>query len=282
LSLVIQPSHSACQQNRLERLTWYVENKFPLVKLLFREKKAFEKEWQKNPYFNIDVKYWVTNFNWGILLGTEHQPGKYLHAIDVDYDDGGEPHWIALQKAFGSLGGTLTTKTRSGFHPYFYLPFRLENDVRIDAGVTVKGKCHFLVGAGSIHPEGGMYSFHTWDEPFDLPTDWVDLILHRISGRRTTTFKPWDGKPQFLSLYAQEIIENGFNGKDGSRNETAFRVAKDLFRTGISENDILETLLGIKFTPPLDEKLITARMRSAYKHLTKDANSGERSNSGNQ
>lgn len=77
---------------------------------------------------------------------------------------------------------------------------------------------------------------------------------------------PWNGKPRYLSRWAQSIISRGIV-REGVREITAYRLAKDLLETGMKDTDVLGTLLDIEFVPPLDKRNLEARIHSAWKHL---------------
>lgn len=78
--------------------------------------------------------------------------------------------------------------------------------------------------------------------------------------------EPWDGRLTPLSFYALSIISKNVVAH-GERDTTAFRVAKDLLKTGMSEAEVLCALKAIKFSPALSERYLEVKVASASKQL---------------
>jgi hypothetical protein len=205
--------------------------------------------WQETTSFPEEIPRGWLDHNWGLLLGHEWRPGKYLHAIDVDFDDGAGEYWYSLQRAFGSLDGSLTTRTRDGFHVYLLLPFRLERDIWLERGLTLKKAGRNVVAAGSVHPDPDshgfpvIYRFETVDEPLEIPDAWLDYIKIRWDIRPPSNYSgSYDGESNFVP----DIIEAGSQDVELMREGCRWR------RYGYSRPEIqsfLEISFGTRYEP---------------------------------
>ncbi len=107
-----------------------------------------------------DAETWFKNddYNLGIV------PGLDVVVLDIDPRNGGDVSFAQLEIDIGELPPTIEVVTGSGgFHRYYRLPSadvgRLKAHVSKYPGIDFKGPSGFLVGPGSVHPNGNLYYF---------------------------------------------------------------------------------------------------------------------------
>lgn len=116
-----------------------------------------ESQWQNHPYSAEEISDWILNGNnYGVL------PVDLL-IIDID-----NPQRLHELNALAGIEDTLTVSTSKGFHKYFRLkdgflpPKRLTIEDPISgnqiADVYPPGCPNFVVGPGSVHPNGIRYA----------------------------------------------------------------------------------------------------------------------------
>lgn len=112
----------------------------------FKDKAAFEKDWQNNPYSYEEIKKYFPKENYGVLCGSE------LRVLDDDTEKKG------LIKIFlDNFGETFRVRD------HLYFRFDNGNSKKI---IFMNGKYHlgelqgegqYVVGGGSTHPSGEIY-----------------------------------------------------------------------------------------------------------------------------
>jgi hypothetical protein len=135
--------------------------------------------------------------NCGVACG----PSSHLVAFDIDPRHNGSLE--AIMKAFGELPETPTVLTGGGgLHKLFAHPAEDIPSLTILPGVEVKGAGRYIVGAGSIHPNGNAYR---WAQGLSLedvelaplPDAFLEFLLkppHTTRGlREMGAPKPWVG-----------------------------------------------------------------------------------------
>jgi putative DNA primase/helicase len=140
---------------------------FPVVE---RGKKPAIKAWQtkatKNRKVMLEYFRRHPDENYGVLLGGKSD----VFVVDFDGSEG-KSSFKKLKAVHGPLPATLTVETPRGRHYYFRAPagFRVRNSVgRIAKGVDIRGEGGYVVGAGSVHPSGEIYSFKSGRGPDEV------------------------------------------------------------------------------------------------------------------
>src|SRR6185369_12707042 len=110
---------------------------------------------------------WVNN-NIAVVCG----PISNVFVVDVDGDDGAET-LANLQREHGGLPTTWRSSTGKGEHIWFKYPAvdGLGNSCgsRLGHGIDTRGAGGYVVGPGSIHPNGSEYAWQDDYSPADVP-----------------------------------------------------------------------------------------------------------------
>ncbi|MGO9569025.1 MAG: bifunctional DNA primase/polymerase [Desulfomonilaceae bacterium] len=220
--------------------------------------------------------------NIGIATGRK----SGLIVIDVDPRKGGDESYGSLKETHG-LPVTVTALTGGGgWHDYL----RPENGIGFTCktdmwpGIDIKADGGYVVAPPSNHISGHTYQWEDAYHPNDLEiaavpvwmagllpkkTETTDTAQHqtpRKEGRETL-------KGQESARYTHQIVKPnipiGEPIPKGQRKVTLFAYATS-FRddTNRTENSVLGILLGINAKwckPPLEEKVVKARVVSAFK-----------------
>lgn len=90
-----------------------------------------------------------TDRNVAVITGTP----SGIFVLDLDGPDAEQ-----IARARGWLIPTLTVQTGRGKHLYFKLPgFQIGNKAGLAEHVDIRGEGGYVVGAGSVHPDGHLY-----------------------------------------------------------------------------------------------------------------------------
>jgi hypothetical protein len=202
---------------------------FPLKK---RAKTPLFCGWQDEATCNVDVILkWAERYpdhNYGVLTGN----GWFV--LDFDLDKSEEIQRV--QEKTGSFEPGTMVKTGRGDQLYCYsdgFDIRNNNQKRLSDKLDVKGAGGYVVGPGSIHPNGQRYEFldpRTYQDGIKL-TKLSEAALHYIvslqGGQRAI------GADDETSVRGANSPENRFAGSaldyakpiaEGKRNDTLFRV----------------------------------------------------------
>jgi len=112
----------------------------------FKDKKAFEKDWQNNPYSYEEIQKYFPKENYGIICGSD------IRVLDDDTEKNG------LIKIFiDNFGETFRVRD----HLYFKFDDKNNKKIILMNGIyhlgEVQGEGTYVVGAGSTHPSGEIY-----------------------------------------------------------------------------------------------------------------------------
>lgn len=162
--------------------------------------------------------------------------------LDIDPQHGGRDSIIALTEKHGALPKTLVSKTGSdGEHLFFKYPKGIEirnSAGKLGKGLDIRANGGYVVGAGSIHPNGNQYEwlvdFET--EIAEMPQWMIDILKEPARKEQ----------PQ---QNEQTVVEGG-------RNEYLTKLAGTMRRVGFGEDAIFSALQihnKDKCVPPLSE-----------------------------
>lgn len=175
--------------------------------------------------------------------------------LDVDAKNGGYESLAALQEVQGRLPDTPIARTGGGGeHIFFAHPgVEVRNSAgRLGPGLDVRGDGGYVVGAGSVHPNGSPYEwiFSPDDVPLAPLPAWVVKLLR-------------DTPPQNIPVCTNGTVANG------SRNVYLTSMAGTMRNKGFGEDAMYAALIihnREKCVPPLTdgEVLVIARSISRY------------------
>lgn len=160
------------------------------------------------------------NGNVGIITGA---PSR-MFVLDLD---GPEAEQEAERN--GWIKPTYGVVTSRGKHLYYQLPddFEVPNSAgKLADHVDVRGEGGYVVGAGSVHPEGHRYfAAGGAKEPAQAPPALLDALRPTRSTRRPSASRV----PEAPSGEIESLLHELRDARDGTRNAEANRVA---FRIG--------------------------------------------------
>lgn len=114
----------------------------------FKEKRAFEMGWQKNPYTYKQIQSYFPEENYGVICGPE------VRALDDDTKDG-----VLIKLFLNHFGETFRVRD------HLYIKFNngyadkiIFHDPKTGEHMgELQGEGTYVVGPGSIHPSGAVY-----------------------------------------------------------------------------------------------------------------------------
>jgi Bifunctional DNA primase/polymerase, N-terminal/AAA domain/Primase C terminal 1 (PriCT-1) len=181
------------------------------------------------------VNQWCDDANVNLAICTGRESGIFV--LDIDPKHNGFESLLQLTTEYGALPATYTVKTGgAGEHRYFKHPgFQVPNSAStLGVGLDVRGDGGYVMAPGARHKSGNKYE-SLGGELAEAP-DW---LLHLLLEKKTARV---------------EIPESGI--AEGTRNETLYKVASSLRRTGLSREAIFAALRienKNKCHPPLPE-----------------------------
>ncbi|MGZ4881366.1 MAG: bifunctional DNA primase/polymerase [Halobacteriota archaeon] len=263
---------------------------FPIRK---HDKKPLIKGWQEHATGDeATIRAWSLQHpdsNYGIVTGG----GFFVIDIDIDDPVGVEAEIDKLREELGSFELGTVVKTGQGCQLYCATRgVTIQNSTkRLADNVDIKGDGGYVVGAGSIHPNGQRYEF---SDPLTLETG---IVLTRLPKAALQYLASLNGsKPDREGAEKKRLREENDNQRraidsneripKGQRNDTLFRVGchrRQVF--GLNEDDIYAILVAKNkcCDPPLglDELRAIAQSCTTYspgtpQHVTTEvAKTGE-------
>lgn len=162
----------------------------------------------------------ATNRNVGIITGSP----SGIFVLDLD---GPDAERVAREKGWTSE--TLTVSTGRGKHLYYKSPiFEVRNGAgKLAEHVDVRGEGGYVVGPGSVHPDGQIYELLGGaSEPAVPPAALVDALRPAPNGGRSGSNRTSGAR---ASGEVAQLYQDLRAAKDGTRNEEANRIT---FRIG--------------------------------------------------
>jgi hypothetical protein len=191
---------------------------------------------------------------------------QFADWLVLDFDNGELPLENAVNNVFCDMIHLIgTTRSHTEEAPRFRVCIPFER--RITELDIYEGNLAFYSDKHNSdpNPTTGAYPFYPCQKIVSKKFDGekADVLEKR---RDVAALEKWDGQPGPLSRYAQAIIGKGVVDK-GERDQTAFRLAKDLIKAGLSDEDTLTTLERLQFRPPLERGYLIQKVNSAIKQL---------------
>jgi len=225
------------------------KKEFRFIKVRRKNKIPLEQDWvKKNNYVfdNIGIQAYIKNGgNYGVATG-------FGNLVVIDSD-----HKNTQKLVEEKLPDTFRVSTGKGTHNYFICKdlkqkIVLDNDTEGEHYGEVQTVGQQVVAPGSIHPNGHKYKVIN-------DVDIVEVSKNQIKDCLKT-----------LMIGKNKVApeKTMFSVKEGSRNETLFKLACSLKSRNVPQQQALETLknLNTSFTPPLDKREIENLTNSAYKY----------------
>ena len=167
--------------------------------------------------------------NYGIACGESG-----LVVIDED-SPGAFERWCAA-RGIGFPPPTYTVHTGKGAHRYFTAPpdVAINNRAMIDGfALDVRGDGGYVLGAGSIHPSGAVYTVVQDLDPAPLPVEVTEALRPRTrpEAQLANTLPPASVYPPPYELPERIDV--------GQRDDTLFRYASSCRARGLSEAEAM-------------------------------------------
>ena len=216
----------------------------------------------KNATTNVEqVKAWWERWpdaNIGVATGV-----KSFVVLDVDGSKG-KKSLKALEKKYGKLSKTVTSRTGGGGKHYF---FRTDQGVECSASkigdkLDIKGEGGYIIMPPSDHKSGKKYKWVKGLDPAsvaiaDMP-DWLFDLANKPKNKTSNVTCP----APVPYNQSQDIPE-------GRRNDTLFRLGCSLWAKGFGYDNLTSKLNEINATkcrPPLDSKEVDNIVNSVIKY----------------
>ena len=203
------------------------------------------------------IRWWTKwpAANIGVCTGSR---SGGLVVLDVDADRDGPEE---LQKLPEPLPETPMALTGGGGMHFFFLSIQpVPNSVDLIArGIDVRGEEGYVVAPPSLHRSGRRYAWEASAHPDDVAIATLPECLRELASKKRT---------QRMASPEDDVAV-----LKGARNETLFKLASKIRRSGVSGEGILQVLLienQRRCMPPLDEQEIAKIARSATRYDAED------------
>lgn len=156
--------------------------------------------------------------------------GGQFFVVDID----SPAHWAELLvQNGGALPPCPAVRTGKGEHLYFRMPdgFSIGNRAAVAGCFDVRGEGGYVVGAGSIHPDGKPYE---WTGAVDvasmpLPPDWLMDLLRRSEAETRPAEAAGTRTKSYAAAALAGVSADVANAPEGQRNATLYRQGRRVF-----------------------------------------------------
>lgn len=165
---------------------WCAQRGWPVFPCAAKKKRPLTKHGFKDATCDKAqiVQWWTNtpNANIGIATGD----GAGLVVLDIDPRNGGDESLAALERVNGPLPSTLMAETGGGGRHFFLqLPPGSSARCRVAAeGIDFKATGGYVIGAGSVHPSGGVYRWCNATAELAECPNW--LLTEKASAKAAT------------------------------------------------------------------------------------------------
>jgi P4 family phage/plasmid primase-like protien len=206
------------------------------------------------------------NMNYGVVTGAVSK----VVVIDVDGKTG-IGTFKSLKKDFPGFKPTVTVRTGKGYHYYCgYDPDIRTSRSKIGPKFDVSSDGAYVVGPGSIHPNGSVYAYFKGREIGTyqiVESKWLKTIVLQAVRQ----------KPKHVAEALGESEPTQV--AEGGRNATLTSYSGALVRKGVNSDDllVLARKRNSEFEPPLDDAEVVKIVQSVsrYSAVDKEADPGE-------
>lgn len=217
----------------------------------------------KNGFYDATTDAEVVKATWakwpdsnvGIVTG---EPSGGLLVIDVDvHNDGtdGFDSLAAWERQNGKLPETARAKTGAGgSHIFYYVHEHIKNRTGVLEGVDIRCDGGYIVGPGSIHPNGIRYEWEFDPDEYPIAEADENVLALVNKGKQKTKAESFTVPDKITS---------------GTRNDTIYRLACSLQAKGLSDTAILAACRAENMTrcdPALDDDEVVKIVESALRH----------------
>jgi hypothetical protein len=206
-----------------------------LLPCAVRGKTPLLKRWPAVASSDLATIYeWAAQFpncNWGVATG----PDSRVFVLDVDGEQG-RASLSSLERQYGPLPPTLTSRTGRGEHRWFNYPGAREirgSAGKLGQGLDIRGSGGYAIVPPSVHSSGRLYQ---WGE--------------RISARTESWLLVGDAPSWLLDLLSDKNRGNSPSQSErvgivveGQRNDVLFRFACAMRRRGATQEEIERKLI---------------------------------------
>lgn len=239
---------------RLENAIEYAKNGWQVFPLKPREKTPSVK-WADvaTTEENMLLGWWEYQPDANIGIACGERSG--ITVLDIDKDHGGYETLTKLIAQYGKLPDTKVARTGSGGeHVFFKYVKGIRNSAgKLGQGLDIRSEGGYIVGAGSIHPNGNIYEWAVDTDLADMPAWMIELLKEAP-------------KPEAKPAQVGEVIEGG-------RNDYLTRMAGAMRRKGFNEDAIFSALIidnKEKCRPPLSDGEILQIAKSVMRYTPED------------
>lgn len=249
------------------------------------DKRPRIKDWENQATTDTEqLRKWSVEWpgtNFGCALGRAS-----LAVVDLDVNkqqtDGtiasGEKSLKALEaENAAQLPETLTVRTPSGGQHRYYRAANLGSKNAFRPGMDIKSGGGYVVIPDSI-TEKGKYTVTRQDTIAPLPAWFREIYNKPYQLRKRGSAPPPDIVPDTEEKLAaaQDLIWSWPPVTEGERNDNLYKMARELCRTGVSEDAAWDVLLECtEFVPGLPEREARATIHSAYADMSDFGAEGE-------
>lgn len=194
--------------------------------------------------------------------------GGGLVVLDFDHPRARE----AFEEEYGPLPETFEVKTGKGFHLYFRVRpgTVIKNKTKLGGlPVDVRSDGGYVVGAGSTHISGAVYTVVNDIEPAMLPEKVLAALTEGGKKEKDSSPPAAEAKTDTPGRYPDSALR-GYD--EGKRNDGIFAFCCWMVEQGYTEVEV-EALAGVsnqRSRPPLAEAEVTKIIRSAEGKLRKE------------
>jgi hypothetical protein len=200
--------------------------------------------------------------------------GVYSDALDVDNASG----WQSLARLVEENGclppGPVVMTPGDGAH-YFFAPTGIGNRAGFAPGLDWRGTGGYVVGAGSVHPNGGVYEWAVSPDEASLEPApaWLVELLTKTASFPQDSGPPREGVRRDGSPYGRRALESEVGrvalAPEGQRNDQLNRSAHalgQLVGAGVLDvDDVIDALLVAASRAGLSESEARATIASGLR-----------------
>lgn len=216
-----------------------------------------------------------TDCNVAVVTGT---PGGVV-VLDVDSDE--------AQQVVDDLDlpDTPTVLTARGRHLYFRTPAQeIRNSVNVTGvKLDVRGFGGYVIGAGSMHPDGSVYRWEKSPAEVDfapIPEQLLALLKPKKQAPDTRAFTHTtaevatgpaeSGIERYIAYELGQAVNDVNAASEGERNDTLFkasaRMARHVAAAGVDWSAVVEALAAAAANAGLENAEIAPTIDSGWKH----------------
>lgn len=236
----------------------YVEYGFKVFPCVEKDKRPKTKNGFKDATDDQKViADWASRWpaaNIGLVMGDRYW------VLDIDGAEGQK--WLDdMERIHGLLPETPEVRTGKGRHIYFRLPegVKIGRKIKLADQVDICGGDGYVIAPPSIHPNGGVYTWHAERRPtkigFTYAPDWLlEMAMPKKPAERQdapaprqTSSDASSGDRYIQRAFNDEIAAlatTGEGGRNDKLNRAAFALGSLVGQGGLTESQVRSALIG--------------------------------------